>query len=64
MASHEATIDVLERWTGSGASWKAVHVSDALAIIDLCTCCREPVDRVQTSDPATIAYVRLRIAEE
>jgi hypothetical protein len=55
---HEATIEALENWTGAGAVWKAVHVSDALAIVDLCTCYGEPVDRIETRDAVAIAYVR------
>jgi hypothetical protein len=62
--SRESAIQVLERWEGSGAVWKAVHVSDALAILDLCTCYGEPVDRIETRDAAAIAYVRDRLEDE
>jgi hypothetical protein len=61
---HEPTIEVLENWTGAGAVWKTVHVSDALAIVDLCTCYGEPVDRVETRDAAAIAYIRDRLNDE
>jgi hypothetical protein len=57
----DTTIEVLENWTDSGAVWKAVHVSDGLAIVDLCTCYGEPVDRIETRDAVTIAYVRDRL---
>jgi hypothetical protein len=33
-------------------------VSDELAIVDLCTCDGEPVERLQPDDPELIAYVR------
>jgi hypothetical protein len=62
--NHQPTIEVLENWTGAGAMWKAVHVSDALAIVDLCTCYGEPVDRVETRDAAAIAYIRDRLDYE
>jgi hypothetical protein len=60
----EGAISVLERWEGSGAVWKAVHVSDELAILDLCTCYGEPVDRIETREPDAIAYVRDRLDDE
>jgi hypothetical protein len=60
----ESAISVLERWEGSGAVWKAVHVSEALAILDLCTCYGEPVDRIETRDADAIAYVRERLEHD
>jgi hypothetical protein len=57
-------IDVLERWEANGAFWKTVHVSEGLAIVDLCTCHGEPVDRLETDDAASIAYVRGRLEDE
>ena len=57
----ENAISVLERWEGSGALWKTVHVSDDLAILELCTCYGEPVDRLETRDPDAIAFVRDRL---
>jgi hypothetical protein len=54
----EAPVDVLERWVHNGATWRAVHVSDAKAIVDLCTCSGEPVDRIESADPALIAFLR------
>jgi hypothetical protein len=56
----ETVIDVLERWEANGAIWKAVHVSDELAVLDLCTCYGEPVERIETADCAAITYVRER----
>jgi hypothetical protein len=50
--------DVLTRWEESGAVWRAVHVSDAKAIVDLCTCTGEPVDRIESTDPELIEFVR------
>ena len=40
--------------------WRAVHVSDAKAIVDLCTCTGEPVDRIESDDPDLIAFLRER----
>ena len=60
----ETPIDVLTRWEDSGAVWRAVHVSDAKAIVDLCTCTGEPVDRIESSDPALIRLLRERPTSE
>ena len=58
-ANHTET---LRRWEDSGAVWRAVHVSDAKAIVDLCTCTGEPVDRIESSDPELISLLRERPA--
>jgi hypothetical protein len=58
----ETPVDVLERWEHHGATWRAVHVSDAKAIVDLCTCHGEPVDRIESDDRRLIAYLRERAA--
>jgi hypothetical protein len=54
----EAPVDVLRRWEEHGATWRAVHVSDDRAIVDLCTCTGEPVERMESSDPELIRFVR------
>lgn len=56
----ESPIDVLRRWEDHGAAWRAVHVSDDWAIVDLCTCTGEPVDRLESGDSALIAFLRDR----
>lgn len=54
----ESPVEVLERWEEHGAVWRARHVSDEIAIVDLCTCHGEPVDRLESADPELIEYVR------
>src|SRR3954463_3633059 len=56
--------EALQRWEDSGAVWRAVHVSDAKAIVDLCTCTGEPVDRIESSDPDLIRLLRRRPSGE
>jgi hypothetical protein len=56
----ESPIDTLTRWEDSGAVWRAVHVSDDRAIVDLCTCTGEPVDRLESDDPDLIRFIRAR----
>jgi hypothetical protein len=52
--------ELLTRWEDSGAAWRAVHVSDYKAIVDLCTCTGEPVERIESDDPELIEYLRER----
>jgi hypothetical protein len=51
------TIDVLERWV-LFAQWRIVELSRERAVVDLCTCSGEPVERLESEDPAVISYVR------
>jgi hypothetical protein len=60
-ANHrERPVEVLERWEHHGATWRTVHVSDAKAIVDLCTCHGEPVERIESADPDLIRLLRER----
>ncbi len=54
----QVTIEDLRRWSDGGAVWRAVEVSDERAVIDLCSCTGESMDRVQSDAPELIAYVR------
>ena len=56
----ESPIETLRRWEDHGAVWRALHVSDERAIIDLCTCTGEPVERLESADPDLIRFVRER----
>ena len=58
----ESTIQQLIRWEEHGAEWRAVHVSDERAIVDLCTCYGEPVDQIESTDADVIAWLRERAA--
>jgi hypothetical protein len=53
-----ATIEQLEEWAEQGAVWRAIEVSDERAVIDLCSCTGEPMERVQSDAPELIDYVR------
>lgn len=56
--AHESPIDILERWELFGAQWRVVQLSDEHAVVDLCTCTGEPVERLKSADPALIDYLR------
>ena len=60
----ESAIDVLERWEAHGAIWRALTVTQTLAVIELCTCYGSPVDELRSSDPEVIAYVAARTSAE
>jgi hypothetical protein len=57
------TIEDLERWEEHGAVWRAYEVTDEHALIDLCTCTGEPMERVQSDAPELIEFVRARGAQ-
>ena len=48
----------LERWQESGATWRALEITDAGAVVELCTCTGEPVDVLAGSDADLVAFVR------
>jgi hypothetical protein len=63
MSTHALTIDDLERWVLSGAQWRVVDISRERAVVDMCTCMGEPVDRVESDDPAVVGYLRTARSE-
>ena len=52
------TIDALERWVLFGAQWRIVDLSSQSAVVDLCTCTGELVERLKSDDPTVIRYLR------
>jgi hypothetical protein len=54
------TIAELQDWEQSGAVWQSVDVTPERAVVDLCTCSGEPMDRVQSEDPQFIEFVQTR----
>ena len=56
--SEENPADTIQRWTDSGADYRVVHLSDDAAIVDLCTCHGEPMERLVSSDRRLIEYLR------
>lgn len=57
MSASQLTIEVLERWEASGAQWRVVEITADTAVVDLCACTGEPVDRVETRNPEMIAHL-------
>ena len=63
MSTEALTIDSLERWVLSGAHWRVVDISNEHAVVDMCTCTGEPMQRVESDDPAVIGYLRTARSE-
>ena len=60
MTVEALTTDGLERWVLFGAQWRIVELSDDHAVVDLCACTGERVERVETHDPAVIVYLGMQ----
>jgi hypothetical protein len=58
MADSPLTLADLERWELFGASWRVVELSDARAVLDLCACTGQLIERRASDDRALIDYVR------
>jgi hypothetical protein len=58
MSTDPLTIPVLERWVLYGATWQIVEISNEKAVIDMCSCTGEPVERRESRDPTVISYLR------
>jgi hypothetical protein len=63
MSTHSLRIEDLERWVLSGAHWRVVDISNDHAVVDMCTCTGEPMERVESDDPAVIGYLRTAHSE-
>ncbi len=48
----------LKRWRDHGAHYRVLELSDDHAVVELCACHGEPVERFESDDPALIAYLR------
>ena len=56
--AHDDPVSVLERWREYGADYRILHLSDEGAIVELRTCFGEPVERLESSDPRLLEYLR------
>lgn len=63
MTSRALTIDGLERWRLFGAQWHVVHLSSEGAVVEFCACTGEPVERLESHDPAVIEHLRTTQAD-
>jgi len=57
VAVEPLTIEQHERWVLSAAHWRDVAISDEHAVVDLCACTGELVERRRCHSPAVIGYL-------
>jgi hypothetical protein len=58
MSFRAVTVEELERWVLAGAHWRLVDISSEHAVVDMCTCMGERMERVESTDPEVIGYLR------
>ena len=51
-------VSVLKRWRDYGGRYRVLELSSAGAVIELCTCHGEAVDRLESCDAALVEYLR------
>lgn len=51
------TVELLERWTRAGAHWRVLQHDGHRAVVELQQCTGEPVERLESDDPALLAYL-------
>jgi hypothetical protein len=52
------TVEGLENWVRAGAHWRVVSRSERRAVVELQQCTGEPIERVESDDPALLDYLR------
>jgi hypothetical protein len=62
MADAPLTLADLERWELFGATWRVVELSDKRALLDMCACTGQLVERRESEDRSLIDYVRAQAA--
>jgi fatty-acyl-CoA synthase len=55
--ARQSPLDTLRQWELNGGTWRVVERSGTGAVVDLCTCTGEPMERLSSSDPALLAYL-------
>jgi hypothetical protein len=56
----DTPVDVLTRWEDGGAEWRIESLTDERAVVVLCTCTGEPVDRLESDDGELLRFLRER----
>jgi hypothetical protein len=60
----ETAAETLQRWEEHGAVWRLLELGEEGAVVELCTCFGEPVDRLESSDPELLELLRRRPSSE
>jgi hypothetical protein len=59
----EDPVEVLRRWEDNGAVWQVESLTDERAVVLMCTCYGEPVDRLESDDAGLLRFLRERLAD-
>lgn len=51
------TVETLEDWARAGAHWRVLHHGEHRSVVELQQCTGELVERLESDDPAVIAYL-------
>lgn len=58
MTAEALTIERLRSWALSGAHWRVVEITEDHAVVDMCACTGEPVERLEAGDSEVLEYLR------
>jgi len=58
MSDEALTVERLEQWTRSGAHWWVVALADNHAVVQLCACTEEPVERLESDNRELNEYLQ------
>lgn len=64
MTTDSSIIDQIQNWVLSGGKWRLADVSGERAVVNLCTCTGELMERLETSEPAVIESLRVARSED
>ena len=53
-------VEILTRWEDHGAVFRVESLTDERAVVMLCTCTGEPVERLESEDEALLRFLRER----
>ena len=56
----DTPVDVLTRWEDGGAEFRVESLTGERAVVVLCTCTGEPVDRLESSDADLLRFLHER----
>jgi hypothetical protein len=56
----DAPVERLRRWELSGGTWVVLHRSPTHAVVELCACTGEPMERLTSSDRELLDFLARR----
>jgi hypothetical protein len=59
----ESPVERLHHWEASGGTARVVRLGDGEAVVDLCACTGEPMERLTSGDADLIALLSERTGE-